>query len=234
MDLVRNRRKLLGACWHDAYSFGLRLHRQAFGKRLRAMLCRWSQFSTSIITNPPRPTRVLLRFTGCRSALSPSRPRPFHFANRALVTSGICNVPHERPASVCGSAAALRSGCDSLCAPLRSPLHFPRSPTADRSVLFSNRLFPKCGSMYLTQIGTKTKKPALYLLGKPRPKDEICVKYILPPKCEVGLYLSYPVLLNWPGNGSGHKIKRPPCLNRGRRIFPSARQAIRADLHGLR
>jgi hypothetical protein len=34
--------------------------------------------------------------------------------------------------------------------------------------------------MYLTQIGTKTKKPALYLLGKPRPKDEICVKYILP------------------------------------------------------
>jgi len=36
------------------------------------------------------------------------------------------------------------------------------------------------GSMYLTQIGTKTKKTALYLLGKPRTKDEICVKYILP------------------------------------------------------
>ena len=38
------------------------------------------------------------------------------------------------------------------------------------------------GSMYLTQIGTKTKKPALYLLGKPRTTDEICVKYILPEK----------------------------------------------------
>ena len=36
--------------------------------------------------------------------------------------------------------------------------------------------------MYLTQIGTKTKKPALYLLGKPRTKHEICVKYILPRK----------------------------------------------------
>jgi hypothetical protein len=36
--------------------------------------------------------------------------------------------------------------------------------------------------MYLTQIGTKTKKTALYLLGKPRTKDEICVKYILPKK----------------------------------------------------
>src|SRR6185437_15629312 len=28
---------------------------------------------------------------------------------------------------------ALRSGCDSLCASLRPPLHFPGSPTADRS-----------------------------------------------------------------------------------------------------
>jgi len=42
--------------------------------------------------------------------------------------------PHQRRASVCGSAAALRSGCDSLNAALRSPLHFPRSPTADRSL----------------------------------------------------------------------------------------------------
>ena len=41
--------------------------------------------------------------------------------------------PQQRRASVCGSAAALRSGCDSLNAALRSPLHFPRSPAADRS-----------------------------------------------------------------------------------------------------
>ncbi len=38
-----------------------------------------------------------------------------------------------RRASVRGSAAALRSGCVPLNAPLRSPLHFPRAPTADRS-----------------------------------------------------------------------------------------------------
>ena len=47
--------------------------------------------------------------------------------------------PQRRRASVCGSAAALRSGCDLLCAPLRPPLHFPRSPTADRSVSSSPR-----------------------------------------------------------------------------------------------
>ena len=47
--------------------------------------------------------------------------------------------------------------------------------------------------MYLTQIGTKTKKTALYLLGKPRTKDEICVKYILPALVRHGLYLSYPL-----------------------------------------
>jgi hypothetical protein len=49
---------------------------------------------------------------------------------------------HERASAKCRmsgglpSAArrrALRSGCDSLNAPLHSPLHFPRSPTADRS-----------------------------------------------------------------------------------------------------
>jgi hypothetical protein len=74
-----------------------------------------------------------LHSTGCRSALSLSRPRPFRFANRALVTSGIFGVPQESRASVCGSAAALRSDCVSLGASLRPPLHFPRSPTADRS-----------------------------------------------------------------------------------------------------
>ena len=47
--------------------------------------------------------------------------------------ASIRNVAQRRRASVCGSAAALRSGSNSLCAPLRPPLHFPRSPTTDRS-----------------------------------------------------------------------------------------------------
>ena len=34
---------------------------------------------------------------------------------------------------------ALRSGCDSLNASLRPPLHFPRSPTADRSQIIRIR-----------------------------------------------------------------------------------------------
>jgi hypothetical protein len=49
------------------------------------------------------------------------------------------------------------------------------------------------GSMYLTQIGTKTKKTALYLLGKPRTKDEICVKYTLPKTISLGQPLSHVV-----------------------------------------
>ena len=62
------------------------------------------------------------------------RRRPFHYANP--------RARHERAFAACRrcgrlpSAAwrrALRSGCDMLTAPLRSPLHFPRSPTADRS-----------------------------------------------------------------------------------------------------
>ena len=44
--------------------------------------------------------------------------------------------------------------------------------------------------MYLTQIGTKTKKPAIYLLGKPHTKDEICVNYILPADVLLGQLLS--------------------------------------------
>ena len=71
---------------------------------------------------------------GLSVAPSPSRRRPLRFSNRALVTSLHGAGPQERRASVCGSAAALRSGCNSLCAPLRPPLHFPRSPTADRSL----------------------------------------------------------------------------------------------------
>ena len=77
---------------------------------------------------------VLLRSTGCRSPLPPSRPRPFHCANRALVTSG-----HSLDAATAAGfrlrlgGGTLRSGCVSLGALLRPPLHFPRSPTADRS-----------------------------------------------------------------------------------------------------
>ena len=44
-------------------------------------------------------------FHGLPVALSSSRRRPFHFANRTLVTSGIATVPQARRASVCGSAA---------------------------------------------------------------------------------------------------------------------------------
>lgn len=78
---------------------------------------------------------VLLRSTGCRSALSPSRPRPFHSANRALVTSW-----HSPDAALAAGfrlrfgGETLRSGCVSLRAALRPSLHFPRSPTTDRSI----------------------------------------------------------------------------------------------------
>lgn len=55
--------------------------------------------------------------------------RPFHFANHALVTSGICRAPQERRASVCGSAAgvALRLRFARHCSPPSAPL----SPPAD-------------------------------------------------------------------------------------------------------
>ena len=68
-----------------------------------------------------------------RRPYPPSRRRPFRFSNRALVTSLHSAGPKERRASVCGSAVALRTGCDSLIASLRSPLHLSRSPTTDRS-----------------------------------------------------------------------------------------------------
>jgi len=63
-------------------------------------------------------------------APSPSRRCPFHSANRALVTSGICNVPQTRRASVCGSAAgvALRLRFARRSSPPSAPL----SPLADR------------------------------------------------------------------------------------------------------
>ena len=71
---------------------------------------------------------------GFRSALSPSRPRPFRFSNRVFVTS-----EHLQIAAIAGGfrlrlgGGTLRSGCVPLGASLRSPLHFPRSPTTDRS-----------------------------------------------------------------------------------------------------
>ena len=62
-----------------------------------------------------------------------SRPRPFHFAKpRARHERQLC-WPQQRRASVCGSAAALRSGFVPAVSP--SALHFFRSPTADRSRL---------------------------------------------------------------------------------------------------
>jgi hypothetical protein len=72
---------------------------------------------------------------GLPVAPSPSRRRPLHSAKRALVTS-------EHPQSAAGAAGfrlrlgggTLRSGCDSPDASLRPSLHFPRSPTTDRSL----------------------------------------------------------------------------------------------------
>ena len=63
-------------------------------------------------------------FTGGRSALSPSRPRPFRYAASALVTSG--NLPRTAAAraSVCGSAArvALRLRSARRSSPADAPL----------------------------------------------------------------------------------------------------------------
>ena len=47
--------------------------------------------------------------------------------------------PHQRQASVCGSAAALRSGFVPAVSP--PALHFPRSPTADRSLMKIEKSF---------------------------------------------------------------------------------------------
>ena len=63
----------------------------------------------------------------------PPRPRPVHFANRALVTSFTSSSRISGGLPSVARRRALRSGCDSLGATLRPPLHFPRSPTADRS-----------------------------------------------------------------------------------------------------
>ena len=72
---------------------------------------------------------------GLLVAPSPSRRRPFHSANRALVTSLNGAGPQVRRASVCGSAAgvALRLRFARRSSPLSAPR--PRSPTADRSLL---------------------------------------------------------------------------------------------------
>jgi hypothetical protein len=61
------------------------------------------------------------------------RLRPFHYAKRALVTSGIamCRISSRLPSAA--RRQALRSGYDSLGTPLSSPLHFFRPQTADRS-----------------------------------------------------------------------------------------------------
>jgi hypothetical protein len=62
---------------------------------------------------------------GLPVALSPSRPRPFHFATRALVTSvsRMCRIRGGLPSAA--RRRTLRSDSASLCASLRSSLHFP-------------------------------------------------------------------------------------------------------------
>lgn len=63
----------------------------------------------------------------------PLRPCLFRFAKRALVTNGIRSALHERRASVCGLAAALRFGSVPAVSP--PPLHCFRAPTADQSLV---------------------------------------------------------------------------------------------------
>jgi len=68
------------------------------------------------------------------------RPRLFRSAKNALVTSEHLQIA----ATAAGfrlrlGGGTFRSGCDALNAPLRPPLHFPRSPTTDRSQTVRNR-----------------------------------------------------------------------------------------------
>jgi len=62
-------------------------------------------------------------FTGCRSALSPSRPRRFRFAKSALVTSGIRTALNIRRASACDLATVV--SLRSVPASLRLRSTFP-------------------------------------------------------------------------------------------------------------
>ena len=69
----------------------------------------------------------------------PVAPSPLDDARSASQTarsSRACMVQGRRSGGLPSAARrrALRSGCDSLGAPLCSPLHLPRSPTADRSL----------------------------------------------------------------------------------------------------
>lgn len=70
---------------------------------------------------------------GLPVAPSPSRRRPLHFTNRALVTSWHSAGRRRGRLPSAARRRALRSGCDALGASRRPPLHFPRSPNADRS-----------------------------------------------------------------------------------------------------
>jgi hypothetical protein len=98
------------------------------GNKLREMFCwkpmaeRWGPVVTELgwvlggSVNPSEHHKILPEF---------------RCSTRALVTSLHDAGPQPRRASVCGSAAALRSG--SVPAVTPPALHFSRSPTADRS-----------------------------------------------------------------------------------------------------
>lgn len=78
---------------------------------------------------------VLLRFTGCGSALSPLSTTPAALLKtRARHELAWCSTATAAGFRLRLGGGTLRSGCDLLCAPLCPPLHFPRSPTADRSL----------------------------------------------------------------------------------------------------
>jgi hypothetical protein len=84
----------------------------------------------------------LLRFTGLPVVPFPLRLHLFRFAKNALVTSG-----HSQMAAITSGfglrlgGGTFRSGCDSLNAPLRSPLTFParRPQTEARQSAFAGK-----------------------------------------------------------------------------------------------
>ena len=67
-----------------------------------------------------------------RRPVTPSTP-PVPLRKTARSSRAAMDWPHQQRASVCGSAAALRSAFVPAVSP--SPLHFLRSPTADRSLV---------------------------------------------------------------------------------------------------
>lgn len=96
-----------------------------------------------------RALRFADRAIGRSPVSLPTTPDPLHFA-RVRHEDNFSSPPQTRLASVCGSAAALRSGCVSLDAPLRlrftssARRHADRSPTGSQPRAQSPTMIPVC------------------------------------------------------------------------------------------